>query len=367
MDGKKFNITASDVGRVVLVAAANVALFCGIRWMIKSLDPARRDREKAEKQAVVLLNKLGLTHLKLTEHELAIAADLVDTKALRFSWSAIGGLDSVIEQLKDHVILPLSRRDLFVGSSLLSPPRGVLLYGPPGCGKTLLAKALAKEAGCRFINLQLSSLADKWYGESQKLAAAVFSLAQKLQPVVIFIDEIDAFLRLRQTSDHETTAMMKAQFMSLWDGLESDPNTRIVIVGATNRPRDVDVAIMRRMPLRFSVNLPTAKDRLEILRVLLVNERLSDDVDLQRIAEQTEGHTGSDLKEICRNAALNCVRDSLRNEDRVHGTSVDGDSPDKRTVRPIAMEDLLMGIKGVGQSPTHSMLLGLTLNDGRVA
>lgn len=341
----KFSVTAYDIGRVALVAAANVALVYGIRWVLRNLDPARREREKAEKQAVQLLAKLRLTHLKLSEHELAVAADLVDTTALKFSWSAIGGLESVIEQLKDNVILPLSRRDLFIGSPLLSPPRGVLLYGPPGCGKTLLAKVLAKEAGCNFINLQLSSLADKWYGESQKLAAAVFSLAMKLQPVVVFIDEIDAFLRSRQTSDHETTAMMKAQFMSLWDGLDSDSSARIVIIGATNRPQDVDLAILRRMPLRFAVNLPTTSERWTILKVILADQELDDDVDLKRVAEYTEGYTGSDLKELCRNAALSCVKDTLKNECALNETPVDADTTDSTRIRPIRMSDLEVGLQ----------------------
>lgn len=114
---------------------------------------------------------------------------------------------------------------------------GVLLHGPPGCGKTLIAKATARQAGTYFINLDLSILTDKWYGESQKLAAAVFTLALKLQPCIIFIDEIDSFLRARNSTDHEATAMMKAQFMSLWDGLNTDPNCTVIIMGATNRPQ----------------------------------------------------------------------------------------------------------------------------------
>ncbi|XP_045898218.1 outer mitochondrial transmembrane helix translocase-like [Micropterus dolomieu] len=129
--------------------------------------------------------------------------------------------------MKETVILPVQKRHLFQGSRLLQPPKGVLLYGPPGCGKTLIAKATAKEAGFRFINLQPSTLTDKWYGESQKLAAAVFSLAVKLQPSIIFVDEIDSFLRSRSSSDHEATAMMKAQFMSLWDGLDTDYHCQV--------------------------------------------------------------------------------------------------------------------------------------------
>lgn len=175
--------------------------------------------------------------------------------SFKVSWKDIAGLDGVIEELKETVILPIQRRDLFADSTLTQPPKGVLLHGPPGIvmiernvfvvidwfypyynlslgvGKTLIAKATAKEAKTRFINLDLSILTDKWYGESQKLTAAVFSLAVKLQPCIIFIDEIDSFLRSRNQHDHEATAMMKAQFMSLWDGLITDPNCTVIIMG----------------------------------------------------------------------------------------------------------------------------------------
>ena len=102
-----------------------------------------------------------------------------------------------------------------------------------------------REAGARFLNLDISSLTDKWYGESQKLAGAVFTLAAKLQPCIIFIDEIDSLLRVRDQHDHEATAMIKAQFMQLWDGLTTDPACTVLVMGATNRPRDVDKAILR--------------------------------------------------------------------------------------------------------------------------
>ncbi|VDO17834.1 unnamed protein product, partial [Brugia timori] len=169
-------------------------------------------------------------------------------------WCDIGGCGAVIEEINDRIIIPLKIRNIYkklaLSSNLLSPPKGVLLYGPPGCGKTLLAKVIARAANARFINLQVSSLCDKWYGESQKLADAVFSEAQKFQPTIIFIDEIDSFLRDRNTQDHEATAMMKAQFMCLWDGFASSDDA-IVVLGATNRPNDVDSAILRRMPARF--------------------------------------------------------------------------------------------------------------------
>jgi SpoVK/Ycf46/Vps4 family AAA+-type ATPase len=153
---------------------------------------------------------------------------------LSTSFDDIGGLDSIIHSLQETIIYPLMYPDIYSGiSGILGPPKGVLLYGPPGCGKTMLAKALAKEAGAVFINLRVSTLGDKWFGESQKLVNAVFTLAEKVQPCIIFIDEIDSFLRTRMSNDHEATSQMKAEFMTLWDGLVSANSSRIIILGFT--------------------------------------------------------------------------------------------------------------------------------------
>merc|ERR1719411_2508614 len=151
-----------------------------------------------------------------------VASNLVEPSKISVSWSDIAGLESVIEELCETVILPIKERELFASSHLLSAPRGVLLHGPPGCGKTMCAKATAREAGARFINLDISSLTDKWYGESQKIAGAIFTLAKKIQPCIVFIDEIDSLLRVRSQQDHEATSMIKAQFLQLWDGLATD-------------------------------------------------------------------------------------------------------------------------------------------------
>ena len=127
----------------------------------------------------------------------------------------IGGLDPIVSSLRESVIYPLLYPNLFTSSSpLLGAPKGVLLFGPPGCGKTMLAKAVAKESGATFINIAASVLTNKWYGESNKLIAGLFSLARKTQPSIIFIDEIDSFLRERTKGDHEVTSMMKAEFMT---------------------------------------------------------------------------------------------------------------------------------------------------------
>jgi SpoVK/Ycf46/Vps4 family AAA+-type ATPase len=138
----------------------------------------------------------------------------------------------------------------------------------------------------------------------------VFTLAEKLQPCIIFIDEIDTFLRSRDQDGHEVTNMMKAQFMILWDGLYSrKDSTSVMVLGATNRPSDVDEAIRRRMPAMFEIPLPNCNQRKALLQFMLKNEALDKDVDVQKLAELTENFSSSDLKEVCRNAVFTPVRE----------------------------------------------------------
>ncbi|CAJ0931044.1 unnamed protein product, partial [Mesorhabditis belari] len=291
-------------------AGAALLSWLTARYMIRYLDPNYESKEENKKRVAKLFHELGIEEvIELNEHELKIATQFVSSQESGADWDEIGGYEDLITELKDRVILPLKIASE-TRSSLLSPPKGVLLYGPPGCGKTLLAKAVAKSSGCRFINLQVSNLTDKWYGESQKLAAAVFSVAQKFQPCIIFIDEIDSFLRDRQAHDHEATAMMKAQFMQLWDGFATSTD-QIIVMGATNRPGDVDAAILRRMSAKFFVSLPDLKQREGILQVILREEVVNDDADLSAIAAAAENLSGSDLKEVCRLAVLNRAKETL--------------------------------------------------------
>ncbi|RZC41256.1 AAA and/or Mg chelatase domain containing protein [Asbolus verrucosus] len=253
-----------------------------------------------------LLSSLGFKNVipTLNDYELSIASQLIDPSAIDVTFADIAGLDNIIESIKTEIILPLLTYPIMRQKFRhFQPPKGVLLHGPPGCGKTMIAKATAKEAGARFINLAIPTLTDKWYGESQKYALAVFTLAQKLQPCIIFVDEIDTFLRSRRITDHEVTAMMKAQFMILWDGLNSKKDEcGVVVLGATNRPHDVDEAILRRMPSRFEIPKPDRRQRQQILNLLLAGESLQDDVDVEKLAESTNGFSASDLKELCRSA-----------------------------------------------------------------
>ncbi|KAF8635900.1 hypothetical protein AX15_000079 [Amanita polypyramis BW_CC] len=296
---------------VALFIASQAALYCTIRWMFdNTLSSERRGEIKAKQQEA--LKRLGHSNLKLDEYERTVANEVIHPDDINVTFSDIGGLDPIIAHLREAVIYPLLYPDLFSAtSSLLSAPKGVLLYGPPGCGKTMLAKALAKESGATFINIAASVLTNKWYGESNKLVAGLFSLARKTQPSIIFIDEIDSFLRERTRGDHEVTGMMKAEFMTLWDGLLSATD-RILVLGATNRPTDIDSAILRRMPKRFAVGLPNGDQRLKILNLMLKDTNLSFNFPMERLTELTEGLSGSDLKELCRNAAMVPVREFVR-------------------------------------------------------
>ncbi|KAL0979231.1 hypothetical protein UPYG_G00182450 [Umbra pygmaea] len=349
------------VGMIVRLTIFGAATYYSIKWVVEAMDPTHKQKIQAKKRAEQLMKQIGVEGVKLTEYEMNIASHLVDPRSIRVSWKDIAGLDEVIYELQDTVILPFQKRHLLAGSKLFQPPKGVLLYGPPGCGKTLIAKATAKASGCQFINLQPSTLTDKWYGESQKLTAAVFSLAVKIQPCIIFIDEIDSFLRNRSSLDHEATAMMKAQFMSLWDGLETGASSQVMVMGATNRPQDLDPAILRRMPTTFHVGLPTARQRAEILKLILTGENLSNAINLKEIAEKCHGSSGSDLRELCRDAAMYRVRDFVRKQQmkqiaqQMQEEDEENQPGVEERLRPITQLDLLFGLDKMKESKKATM------------
>jgi len=293
---------------VALLIVSQVAAHYAYRWFIGQ----NQVDKKTEKHRAQILAKLGKKGLKLDEYERSISKEVVCPDDIQVRFEDIGGLDPIIASLRESVIYPLMYPHLFTASSsLLSAPKGVLLYGPPGCGKTMLARALAKESGATFINIPASVLTNKWFGESNKLVAGLFSLARKMQPTIIFVDEIDTFLRERRTDDHEVMSMIKAEFMTSWDGLTSGDD-RIMVLGATNRPMDIDPAILRRMPKRFPVALPNAEQRFKILSLMLGDTELDSSLTLEVLAAKTTGFSGSDLRELCRSAAMVPVRECMR-------------------------------------------------------
>ncbi|KAG9286580.1 hypothetical protein G9A89_005348 [Geosiphon pyriformis] len=340
--------TKKYVADVVLFAISQVALYFAVKFILGSLDPMKDKKKEAKAKSNEVLGKLGIKDMKLNEYEEIILSEVIFAEDISVDFKR---LDSIIQNLRESVIYPLSYPQLFKSTSgLLGVPKGVLLYGPPGCGKTMLAKALARESGATFINLHVSTLTDKWFGESNKLVAGVFSVAKKLQPCIIFIDEIDAFLRERRSSDHEVTGMMKAEFMrrvsyklqfDLWDGLTTDENTRIVVLGATNRPNDIDYAILRRMPKRFAVRLPDEEQRKNILEIMLNDQSLDPEFDYDQLVAKTANFSGSDLKEACRNAAMIPVREYMRSHAAPDG-ELNNIDPESLKIRPISMKDFFV-------------------------
>ena len=225
----------------------------------------------------------------------------------------------------------------------------------------MMAKALAHESGATFINLHISTLTEKWYGDSNKLVNAVFSLARKLEPSIVFIDEIDAVLGNRRSGEHEASGMVKAEFMTHWDGLTSANTSgepqRILILGATNRMQDIDDAILRRMPKKFAVSLPSAPQRLRILGLILKDTRIDKDYfDLEYLVRVMAGMSGSDIKEACRDAAMIPVKEFIRQK-RASGAPMNAVDP--REVRGLRTADFFgsAGALQVSQRPSKQKVL----------
>ncbi|XP_004495974.1 uncharacterized protein [Cicer arietinum] len=294
-------------------------------------------------------NKNGKKSLKdvVTENEFEkkLLGDVIPPTDIGVTFDDIGALENVKETLKELVMLPLKRPELFCKGQLTKPCKGILLFGPPGTGKTMLAKAVATEAGANFINISMSSITSKWFGEGEKYVKAVFSLASKIAPSVIFVDEVDSMLGRRENpGEHEAMRKMKNEFMVNWDGLRTKEKERILVLAATNRPFDLDEAVIRRLPRRLMVDLPDAPNRGKILRVILAKEDLAPDVDLEAIANMSDGYSGSDLKNLCVTAAHCPIREILEKEKKERSLALAENKPlpglcSSADIRPLKMED----------------------------
>ncbi|KAG6063296.1 hypothetical protein E4U32_001397 [Claviceps aff. humidiphila group G2b] len=245
---------------------------------------------------------------KLNEYEKRIAACQIHRENLRTTFADIHAPLETISALKLLTSLALTRPDAFT-YGVLSQDRipGCLLYGPPGTGKTMLAKAVAKESGANMLEVSGATLNDKYVGESEKLIRAIFTLAKRLEPCVVFIDEADSLLANRgMYSNRNSHREHINQFLKEWDGLEE---TNAFIMVATNRPFDLDDAVLRRLPRKILVDLPLPNDRTAILRLLLRDEILDPAVDIKKLAHRTPYYSGSDLKNLCVAAAMAAVEE----------------------------------------------------------
>ncbi|MFQ5475385.1 MAG: AAA family ATPase, partial [Candidatus Nanoarchaeia archaeon] len=226
-------------------------------------------------------------------------------------WDDIGGLENVKQELKEAVEWPLNHPDAFTRLGV-TPPKGILLYGAPGTGKTLLAKAVANESQANFIVVKGPELLSKWVGESEKAVRKIFNKARQTAPTIVFFDEIDAMAPKRGTNgDANVTERIVNQFLTEIDGIE--PLHNVVIIGATNRPDILDTALLR--PGRFDriiqTTVPDEKARVKIFELHTKGIPLTDDVDLKKLAKDTDGYVGADIESLCREAAIFALRSDL--------------------------------------------------------
>ena len=225
----------------------------------------------------------------------------------RTTYEDIGGLDEAIKRIREMVELPLRHPEIFQRLGI-EPPKGVLLHGPPGCGKTLLARAVANESEANFYAINGPEIMSKFYGESEARMRKMFEDAEKNAPGILFIDEIDAIAPKRSEVTGEVERRVVAQLLASMDGLKGRGN--VIVIGATNRPDALDPALRRpgRFDREIEIGIPSVKGRFEVLQIHTRGMPLGDDVDLKRISEITHGYTGADMEALAREAAMKALR-----------------------------------------------------------
>ncbi|ARM75993.1 CDC48 family AAA ATPase [Acidianus manzaensis] len=267
---------------------------------------------------------------------------LEQTRYPRVTYEDIGGMKNVIQKIRELVELPLRHPELFKRLGI-EPPKGILLYGPPGVGKTLLAKAVANETDSYFTSINGPEIMSKFYGESEQRLREIFEDAKKHSPSIIFIDEIDAIAPKRDEVIGEVERRVVAQLLTLMDGLENRGN--VIVIAATNRPNAVDPALRRpgRFDREIEIPLPDKQGRLEILQIHTRNMPLSKDVDLEKLSDISHGYTGADLASLVREAAMNALRRYLPKID----ITQDKIPPEILEMMEVKMEDFMSALKEI--------------------
>jgi len=257
------------------------------------------------------------------------------------TWDNIAGLDEPKTALREAVVLPIKKPEFFKGAR--KPWTGILLFGPPGTGKTMLAKAAANEIDCTFMVADAASLTSKWLGEAEKLAKALFQVARKKAPTIIFFDEIDSLATKRgEGNESDGIRRLKTQLLQEIQGVKDHKGKLVTIMAATNRPWDIDSAFLRRLERRIFIPLPDFESRKAILKYHSREIELKEDVDFDKLAEMTEGYSGADISILCREAIMRPIR-----ELDIKGSF---DKDENITVRPVEFNDYLEALKKIKPS-----------------
>ena len=238
---------------------------------------------------------------------LTILSEKSEDKKIRITYEEVGGLRSEIKVMREIVELPLRHPELFTRLGI-EPHSGVLLYGPPGCGKTLLAKVLASESDANMFSINGPEIMNKYYGETEAKLRDIFKEAKENSPGIIFIDEIDAIAPKREEAYGDVEKRVVAQLLALMDGLTDRGN--VIVLGATNRPDSVDPALRRpgRFDREMEISVPNADGRLEVMEIHTRGMPIAKDVNLKILSSELNGYTGADMKSLCREAAMRSIR-----------------------------------------------------------
>ncbi len=273
---------------------------------------------------------------ELTEEELEMEKMVMGTVLIEkpdISWEDIAGLPDPKQALREAVVLPLKRPELFTGAR--KPWSGILLFGPPGCGKTMLAKAAANEINCTFFVADSASIMSKWLGESEKLVRALFDVARRKAPSIVFFDEIDSVAGTRGgASEGGGERRLKTQLLQEIQGIKSGGSSSkklLTIMAATNRPWDLDTAFLRRFERKIYAPLPDIESREAIFAYHTRGIEKEESVDFRELAEITDGYSGSDIAIVCREVIMRPIRELDKSG------SLEGDS--EVNVRPINRDD----------------------------
>jgi len=244
---------------------------------------------------------------KTTQGEKSSYEELIVTEKPNVKWEEVVGLESAKKAVKEAIVYPVQRPDLFP----LGWPRGILVFGPPGCGKTLLAAAVATEIDATFVSIDAASIMSKWLGEAEQNVAKLFGSVRKSatdgKPAIVFIDELDSLMG-KHSNEVGGEVRVRNQFLKEMDGIvDKGRNLHVYIIGATNKPWDLDWAFIRRFQKRILVPLPDHHTRLMMFKLYTSHLLLANDVDLHELARLSEGFSGSDIRDVCQSAQLKTI------------------------------------------------------------